>query len=297
MQMFMPQDYSNKNLQKAVLQNKDFSYANFSGSDLRGADFTGSDLTGADLSNVRTGLTPVNVVLIFILALAVSLFSGYLSAQVGLTIRGMLADPDSKVRLAGIISIVITSFCLLFAFWKGGTRATWNLIIFFIISAIAYWVIAKIFGCGTGKGALYFILALLLLVVMVYVGVIARTVAGDLSHILFMIVALSGGIFGKSIAGGVAPLILAISCVIISKKVLGGGENFAGIRKIAFFITSKFGTSFRNAKLTNTDFSGSRLHNADFTGANLTTVKWNDAKKINCKDGDAIITDKKRKHD
>ncbi len=288
-------EYFNKNLQKVSLTNEDLSSANFSGSDLRGTDFTGSNLTGANFSNVRTGLAPLTVVLIFIVALAVSLLSGYVAAQIGHVIRQMLGDPEQKVRLAGVLTIVLLILFLVFTLWKGGGNAVRNLIIPTIVVAVVLGIIARVSGVGTGKGMLYQVLAVILSVVMVYIGTISRAAAGSLSSILFVIVAIAGGMFGKSIAGGIGPVILAIFCALITKKALSGAKGFEALRKVAFYVTAKFGTSFRHANLTNADFSHSRIHNADFTGAAIANVNWSDAKKINCKIDDAMITDKKKK--
>ncbi len=291
----MSKDNSNKNLQKASFKNEDLSYANFSGSDLRGADFSGANLTGANLANVRTGITPLTIVLIFVVALAISLFSGYVSAQLGKVIKAMINDPEQKIRMVGFITIGIMVLFLIYTLWKGGHDAIKNLIIPVIIVTLVLVVIVKISGLGTGSALLYQGLVLILLVIMIIIGTIARAAAGNLSNVLFTIVALSGGMFGQSLASWYGPLILATTCMFISKRALSGAKGFEGLRKVAFFITTRFGTSFRNAKLVNTDFSHSRLHNADFTGADLVYVNWGDAKRFNCKEDNIIITDKKTK--
>ena len=118
----MPKDYSNQNLQKVLFANRDLSYSNFSGSDLRGADFTGSDLTGADFSNTRTGITTVNLILIFIATLLVSGLSGYIAMLVGFTVQRMLAYEDEKIKAAGYITIGIIFVFIAFYYWKGGSR-------------------------------------------------------------------------------------------------------------------------------------------------------------------------------
>jgi uncharacterized protein YjbI with pentapeptide repeats len=75
---------------------------------------------------------------------------------------------------------------------------------------------------------------------------------------------------------------MAIACMQISKRALSGVSGFEFLRKVASSITTKFGTSFRKAKLTNANFSQARLHNADFSQADITRVDWSDIKKINC---------------
>jgi uncharacterized protein YjbI with pentapeptide repeats len=130
---------------------------------------------------------------------------------------------------------------------------------------------------------LYLVLALVLVVVMFVVGTIARATAGALSGFLFIIVALSGGMFGKTVGGGIGTVIMAISCAMISKKALKGAPGFEGLQKIAFYFTSKFGTSFRQCHMANADFSQSKtIRNADFSNANIAFVHWGDSKKVNC---------------
>jgi uncharacterized protein YjbI with pentapeptide repeats len=88
--------------------------------------------------------------------------------------------------------------------------------------------------------------------------------------------------FGKSLGGGIGTVIMAISCAVISKKALSGAKGFEGLRRIAHSITSKFGTSFRDTRLSHANFSGSKIRNSDFSNADISTVNWGDSKKINC---------------
>ena len=279
----MNKDYANKNLQKASFKNEDLVNSNFSGSDLRGADFTGSNLTDANLTHVKTGIPLVNTIFIFLAALVVSLASGYIAMLAGHTIQGMLKSADGNVRTAGIISIVLIVLFLAYCFWKGGGAAIRNLFIPAIAVSIVIGLVAYFSGLGTGMGMLFLAISLVLIVFMLIVGTIARAAAGVLSStILFMIVALGGGMFGKSVGGGIGTVVLAISCVVISKRALGGARGFESLRKIACAITSKFGTSFRNARLSNANFSQSKIQNADFSNADVSSVKWGDSKKVNC---------------
>src|SRR5215470_14237771 len=156
----MAKDYSNKNLRNAIFKNEDLSYARFSDSDLRGTDFSNANLTGAIFTHVRTGITPVNIALLLILALAVSLLSGYIAMLAGQTVQAMFKSNDANVRLAGIISVVITILFVAFTWWKGATRSITSLIIPVVTLATLIGAIAYISGLGTGKGMLYLILTL-----------------------------------------------------------------------------------------------------------------------------------------
>lgn len=279
----MLKDYSNKNLKKASFQNEDLANARFSESDLRGADFSGSDLSGADFSRAKTGITPGNKVMIFLVALVVSLLSGYIAMLAGQTVQGMLASEDEKIRASGVIALVMIVIFIAFAWWKGGGTAIRNLIIPACVLALVIGLIGYLTGAGTGMGMVYLVLVYVLVVIMFIVGTVSRAAAGSLSsNILFILVALGGGMFGKSVGGGIGTVIMAVSCALISKRALAGAKGFESLRKIAFAITSRFGTSFRNTRLSNANFGGSRICNSDFTNADVESVNWGDSKKVNC---------------
>lgn len=291
----MLKNLSKKNLQNAVFKGEDLSNASFSGSDLRGANFSGANLTGADFTGVRTGITPVNTVLIFFLALAISLFSGLVAMLTGRTVQGMLKSNDQLIRIAGIIAIALSLLFILYVFWKGGGTAIRNLILPACFIALVIGLVADFTGLGTGLGMLYLVLSIVLLVAMFVVGTIARAAAGALSNILFLIVAVSGASFGRSVGGGIGTVVMAISCALISKRALANAKGFEGLRRLAFFITTKFGTSFRDSILTDTDFSHSMIRNTDFTGSDVSLVKWGDSRKVNCVVNENLVTEKKKK--
>ena len=274
-------DYSNKNFQKASFKNEDLANSNFTGSDLRGADFSGSNLTGADFSRARTGITPANTALIFFVALAVSILSGYFAMLTGQTIQGMIGSGDPKIRAAGILAIVLNVFFIVFAWRKGGRNAITHLILPAIVLAMVMGVVGRLSGLGSGIGGLYLSLSFFFLLIMFIIGTVARTAAGTVSNILFVGVAISGALFGKSIGGGAAATVMAIGCALISKRALSNTKGFDFLKGIACSITKTFGTSFRNSKLTGAIFS-SKIKNADFTNADLSWVSWHDSKKFNC---------------
>lgn len=292
----MAKDYTNQNLQKASFKNEDLTDARFSNSDLRGADLSGSNLSGADFTNVKTGIVPSNTILIFTAALIVSLVSGYFAMLAGTTVQGMFASDDPKIRYAGTITIVVTILFILYAWWKGPGKAILNLILPVVLLAGVIGLIAFVSGLGTGRGMLYLIIALIFMAVMFMVGTIARAAAGTLSNILFLIVACSGGMFGRSVGGGIGTVIMAIACMQISKRALSGVGGFESVRKIALYATRKFGTSFRNSKLTEASFSESKIRNADFTNADVSSVNWGNSKKINCIANESGNTGLKNKH-
>jgi uncharacterized protein YjbI with pentapeptide repeats len=290
-----PGEYSNKDLQKASLGDEDLSGVDFSGSDLRGANLSSSNLSGANFSNVRTGITPVNAVWLFLISLAVSLLSGYIAMLTGQTIQTLLKSGDRLLGAAGIIAIAISVLFIAYAWVKGGGAAIRNLIIPASVIALIIGLVAYFTGVGTGKGMAYLILSNILLMTMFIIGTVARAAAGSLSNILFLIVALSGGMFGKSVGGGIGAMVMAIACMQISKRALSNTPGFEGLRKIAASITRRYGTSFRDAKLEGADFSHSKIHNADFSNTDFAMVNWGDSRKVNCLINEKIVTEKKKK--
>ncbi|HET6993588.1 MAG TPA: pentapeptide repeat-containing protein [Chitinophagaceae bacterium] len=293
----MSKNYSDKNLQGISFLDEDLAHANFSGSDLRGTNFTGSNLSGADFTHVKTGISSANTVILFFAALVVSLISGYVAMLAGQTVQGMLKSNDSNVRTAAIVAIIVVILFIVYAYWKGVGNAIKHLIIPATIIALVTGMLAYFSRLGTGQGMLYVILYYLLVVIMFIIGTFARAAAGTLSNILFLVVALSGGMFGRSIGGGIGTVIMAIACMQISKRALGGAPGFEVLRKMASLITRKLGTSFRNTRLADADFSGiKKIKNCDFTGANTQTTNWGESQKINCLDGQQIITEKSKKH-
>jgi hypothetical protein len=280
---FLTVDYSKKNLQNASFSNEKLVNTSFMGSDLRGADFSNSDLTGADLTRVKTGITQLVTIIIFLITLIISMASSYGAILAGDTIESMMASEDFKVKASGFASILIILGFIVYYYLKGGRVVFKHILFPFLTIAILVGIVAYYSGLGTGKGMFLLVGSLLLVVILVFIGTLARAMAGTLSYtIIFILVASTGSIFGAGIGGGISTSTLAISCVFISRRALSGAKGFETIRKIASFMTSKWGTSFRNANLSKADFRGAIIYNADFTDADLSFVNWGDAKKENC---------------
>ena len=171
----LTQDFSNQNLQNRFFRNEDLRGANFSGTDLRGVNFSNADLTGADFTKARTGITPNNTFWLFLTAFIISLVSGYFAMLTGHTIQGMLKSADPNVRNAGIATIVVIVVFILYAYWKGGGNAISTLLFPLMITAAVIGIVSYTMGAGTGKGMLYMIVAIILVVVMFIIGTIASS--------------------------------------------------------------------------------------------------------------------------
>jgi hypothetical protein len=196
----------------------------------------------------------------------------------------MLLSDQERIRMAGMVSMGLILFFIVYSYLKGVGNAIRNLIIPVVIIAALIGISNYVLGTGTRYAMLYLVLSLVLTAVMFIVGVAARAAAGTLSStILFLIVAMGGAWFGKNLGGGAGTVLMALSCALISKRGLSGAKGFGALRKVASYITRKFGTSFRHAKLSDTDFSHSKkVINCDFSHTDLSAANWGKSKRINC---------------
>lgn len=277
-----PKRFLKQNFQNASFKNADLRSAIFTHCDLRGTDFSGANLTEAQFKNVKTGIPPFVALWIFTVALMLSLLSGYIAALAGNTIQTMLVASEDHIRAAGIISGVMTLLFIALSFYKGVGKTFAMLIVPTVLFSAVLGVISYSVGVGNGLAMLYLVTALLLVTLMFVVGTVARAVAGSTSNILFLIVAISGGIFGRTLGGGIGTIVMAIACMQISKKALKGAKGFESLRSVGFYFARKFGTSFRGARMIAVIFSDSHLKSTDFSKADITLIRLCNSKKTNC---------------
>jgi hypothetical protein len=279
----MPKEAAKRQSQKISFKNEDLSYVCFYGDDLRGVDFSGADLSGATFINVRTGILPINLILIFVFSIVLSALSGYIAMLGGDAIQIMLESHDNKMKSMGIAMIIITILFIVYCYWKGGADAFKRLLIPIFFFSVILGGLSFFSEAGSGKAFLFELLSLILVVAMFIVGTIATATVGSISNILFLVVAITGIVFAKHLGGALEAVCMAISCALISRRALSGASGFGTLRRIASYFTTKLGTSFRNCILSGADFSLSQtINNTDFTNAETSLVFWGDVKKLNC---------------
>ncbi len=250
---------------------------NFRKRDLRGVDFSGADLRGADFSEAITGLSPHWKWGVFLLSLFLSIFFGALSGWSGNSIQGMIDSGNPRIARAGYFITVETAIFLCVVLLGGFRKAIHFVTLPAITLAFALGVIAAILHQGNGVGSLMAIIGIILAFAVVLVGTLARTAAGNLSSLLFIVVALSGAIAAKSAGGGILVTLVALSCVVVSKRALAGSWSFSTLNRwIVNFLLSK-GTRFKGADLSYASFRNAKLAQSDFLGANLEGVLWEGA--------------------
>ncbi len=273
--------YAGQNLKGKSFKGADLQNANFSGADLRGADFSGANLMGADFSKSITGMKISSKILIFTVSLIISLFSGYIAMRAGTVVQGMFKSTDKFEHIAAYITAAFLVFFTAMASWKGLFKTIRKVLPIMIAIPIVLGLFMLLSGLGTGRGSLFGGYALVLMACMFVVGTISRATAGTLaSNILFLVVAIGGGVFGRTLGGGIGTVIMAISCAYISKHALKVDNPDSMLRRIALTAGTWFGTSFKEADLTNASFKGASIKNTDFSKANMTGVNWTDAKKL-----------------
>jgi uncharacterized protein YjbI with pentapeptide repeats len=275
----MSVDYSQRDLQGKRFKSKDLHGSDFSGADLRGADFSFADLHGARFKNAKQGIRPRSKVYVFVFALVLSLLSGYIAMLAGTTVQGMVRSTDWRLEASGYILVFFFVIFTGAALWKGLNIAITRVLIALIAITIVLGCTMYLAGVGSGMGAVYGVFVLALMTIMFVIGTVARTTIGTLgSNILFLAIALGGGMFGRSVGGGIGTIVMALACALISKRALKD-QTDSYLKRIAVTISSWFGTSFAHADLRNADFSDSEIRNTNFFNANLTDVNWNNTKK------------------
>ena len=259
--------------------------------DLRSKKFTGADLRGAVFENCTLGISATNKAVIFMISACLSLFAGYIAMLSGSVAQSLLTSDEPRLRLAGYVICGLFVVFIGVAIWTGLNNKSAKVaigMVFLVITAgaVAYFADAS----ATGIGTVYAVGALLLVYIMLIIGTVARATAGSLqSTLLFLVVAMGGGMFAKSLGGGVGTFIIAAATAIISKKALKSTDSSL-VKTIALRISTSFGTSFKNANLTGASFKDMEVKNCDFNGAKLDNIIVDNVTETLCYYGSSGIT-------
>ncbi len=278
-------NFSGQNLQGKSFQGQNLIGANFRGANIRSTDFTGANLTNADFSDAVAGLDQKSSLTLFLLSIFVSMMAGAVAGLSGQFIQ-RLFEQSQYTSLGMTISSILLALFLLVTFGQGLGTAIKSLVSNILFWSLLLGVLAIVTGIGNGVGAIGVIFSLVLLTIITVSATVARACAGNMSNILFILVALGGLLAGKSFGAGLGATAIAISSVLISKRALSGDRRQACILRITLAISSYFGTSFRQANLTNANFTNARLMNADFGQAILTGICWDKVQNLHLVLGD-----------
>ena len=271
--------FSGQNLQGKSFEGQRLIGADFRGANICSTDFTGADLTNADFSDIVAGLDQKSSMILFLLSISVSVIAGAVAGLGGQYIELLFErSPYTSITIA--INIFLVAVFLLVTFLQGLGTAIKSLISKIVFWSLVIGVLVIVTGMGNGVGVIGIILYLILLTIVAVSGTVARTCAGTMSNIVFFLVAISGMVAGRSFGAGLEAMAIAISSVLISRRALSGDLRDAFVLRTTLVISSYFGTSFRQANLTNANFTNARLINTNFRQATLTGTCWDEVQNL-----------------
>ena len=84
-----------------------------------------------------------------------------------------------------------------------------------------------------------------------------------------------------AVAGAFAVAVVqTMLSIYIAYRAMKGDEKYALVRNIAIAFAASYGTSFRDANLTDADFTNATLKSTDFRGSNITRTCWKNTIKL-----------------
>lgn len=283
---FRKQDLSGQSLSGYNLSDADFSGAN-----LRGVDFSRAVLRGANFTDAQAGLQFIEAALMYFLLVTIMIVLGVAAGLVGTLLNLELRSytGSSEEVTAGVVMLLILLAFALVAVTEGiKTGFEVFVIAFFIavgVAAIGPLFVAFInpiaFAIASGIAlAITIVSAVTALTVLATIITIAALSAFNLR----IAVALAGvyiAVFGyivvtTNMVVSIVPVVPAVMLLsgYLGWRALQDDPKQALMRRVADALTSRWGTSFRDADLTQANFSRALLRNSHFEGAILTRVCW-----------------------
>lgn len=290
----MSKNFYKKNLRGYSFRRQNLKNANFSKADIRGANFKGAILQGANFSNVKAGLKPNWELALLLIALLLSMISGYFSGMASRLIGTTFPTPVSE-QVVILMLMVFLFVAIREGLWAAvivescaaalSLSVTWAVYLGLNIATkiapgsemgeslqglleLSEAVIKAV--ALTGGGAWAVAIAVFSSAAMVISGF----VAGIATMVLFICVSVA--IAGSK--GGIAAVTLALAVAFLGTAIawssLAGVKIFAPIRAIAFEFASLGGTNFGNADLTAANFTGAQVKGTTFLGAKVMETCW-----------------------
>lgn len=291
-----------KNLRGQSFAGQDLAGANFSGADVRGANFSGTILVGANFSHTQSGLklsSSIGLIVVCIfLAVLTGIALGYASTFPAFITHVLYQEQlSSKLPLVGIGVIALVTSCVTILLRGIGAAIGIIAVIIFISTALLGFfgqsdsdiVAAAILQTIIIAVAVASILLELLIIALAWSIAKLRLVIPVLFAIsLASAFGVSEGVQGikdqflasTQIGSGLVTLILISFGCYLASRTISNDKKYTLIYQICINLTSKAGTSFKSADLTNTDFTGASLKHADLRQANLSRACWFQAKYL-----------------
>ena len=253
---------------------QDFEGADYSGKDVRGADFAGANLRSASFSDAELGVAPRVGRMLLGVALLFSVGAGVV---IGWSVSGLRnrisADRWDEVAEGSAMAIILVVLVAVII-WKGFDIA-FKVVVVVYFTMLVLNVIANLIWDEVEYVRMLRATAIVIfLVLAVAAGIFGRVIGGVFGAWSTAFVAVLGGLASGRFEGGIAGIVVAISLVTISKRAARGDPRDHSLRKEAHRLIHRWGTSFRDADLTDADFTGANVSLCDLRGATVVGVKW-----------------------
>jgi len=305
----MAQEYRRAKLRGKSFKGQDLTGVDFSYSDIRGADFTNAILKDANFSNTTAGLQRRWAIMIVLFSLLLSGLSGLISAVGGSLVGFILINSDRENLYVGVASLIILSVFFLLSIRQGLLTACGFLavaIALAVVTAVAWAGFVAVVWSGLARTSEAIEIAPI--VAVIATGTVAVIVTAVGAVFVTITAAITGAIAGlfavtatvmfagliagavsvyammvnpvAGIAAGTVSLILVILSAYIGCGAIYEDKKQNFVRKIAISLITRYGTSFRNADLTDADFTQAKLKSANFTKAKVKRTNWFEIKKV-----------------
>jgi uncharacterized protein YjbI with pentapeptide repeats len=284
-------NFRNQNLSGQSFCEHNLSDADFSGANIRGADFSRSVLRGANFTGAQAGLQPIEAALLGFLLVVLIVLLGVAAGSVGTLLNLELRSYTSsfeEITAGWVMLLVLLAFALISVL--EGVKTGFAVFVLAFILAVGIAAIGPIFvafinplvfAVASGIAlAITIVSAVSAVTMLATTSIIAAWCALN-SKIAVGLAALYVVSFGyvvatTNIATSIIPVVPAVMLLsgYLGWRALQGDPRHGLLRRVADGITYRWGTSFRDADLTQANFSQASLKNSHFDGAILTRVCW-----------------------
>jgi hypothetical protein len=248
--------------------------ASFARADLRGADFGNASLVDANFTDARVGLSPLFGVVLLAAAIVLAAMAGGVVGWMATETRSRIFSGEWQPVMAGFMIIVLTLVLFGFAIAKGLYGGVKAFMVTFLVLLVVDVTVAALFG-EVNVALMARTLGLVVLFVLALVaGILARMVGGAFSPIAITFVAVIGGIAAGRADGGIGAIIVSLLLVYLSKRALHSDLRDRPMLALMGRIITIGGTKFTGANLAGANFTGVKALRADFTDAQIAETVW-----------------------
>ncbi|MCT7969276.1 pentapeptide repeat-containing protein [Laspinema sp. D1] len=287
---------------KNKLHHQNLTNREFSNLDIRRLNFTESKLAKTSFAYATAGILPITKVFLIFALVCLLILSAIILSFSSRGIGFLLSDEKKFIAefVWILLTIIFMTLTILLVKAEYTTTLLSSTILFaglvVIISAfspeekeifdrILQSIIPGFFifiGCFTGF-SLVIVTLVLLEIIKLHNRLQKKFLAGQVTTILFGIIC-GNLMFKESPQQLISSILLSVTLLpvvfYIKEKSLAGDSKYLFFKNMAINLSSKIGTTFKKADLTDADFTGAILGNTNFKEANLTRTCWRNARNL-----------------